>query len=340
VTPVSRPRVRVGLAGAGAITQVVHLPILAERDDVEVVALADTDELKAATIGRRFGVDRIVGDEALYESDDIDGILICAPSYRHEELTIQALERGKHVLVERPLSLSRSGAQRVVEAAAQAEGRVVMGLAHRFRPDVAALRAFIAGGELGTVSAVHASWLNRKVRQVRTTWRQRAEESGGGALMDLGVQALDLVLWLLGYPELRSVRARIYGEEFEVEEEAHLDADTIEGTTIGLAASWRHHGPADIHSVRVLGSEGGATLPPLSVYKQLGGRPLDVTPRQPIPRGGEDLFTNAYRRQIDHFVRVLMGEAEAPLPSGQIALMGLIEGAYRSAKEGRTVQLS
>ncbi|NNM32073.1 MAG: Gfo/Idh/MocA family oxidoreductase [Gemmatimonadetes bacterium] len=333
-------RVRVGLAGAGAITQVVHLPILAERDDVEVVAVADIDDLKANTIGGRFGIERIVDDEALCSAEDIDGVLICAPSYRHQDLAVSALAAGKHVLVERPLSLSAAGARAVVEAATQSEGSVVMGLAHRFRPDVSALRAFIAGGELGELSAVQASWLNRKVRQVRTTWRQLAEQAGGGALMDLGVQALDLVLWLLGYPSVRTVRARLYGDEFEVEEEAHLDAETEDGVTISLAASWRFHGAADIHSVRVLGSEGGATLPPLSVYKQLGGRPLDVTPRQPIPRGGEDLFTNAYRRQIDHFIRVMAGEAEAALPEGQIALMGLIESAYRSAEEGREVQLS
>ena len=336
----SRETVRVGLAGAGAITQVVHLPILAERDDVEVVAIADTDELKANTIGRRFGVERILDDEALCAADDIDGILVCAPSFRHEDLAVSALAHGKHVLVERPLSLTADGARRVVEAAGEAEGNVVMGLAHRFRPDVSALRAFIAGGELGDLSAVQASWLNRKVRQVRTTWRQLADQAGGGALMDLGVQALDLVLWLLGYPAVRSVRARLYGDEFEVEEEALLDAETEDGVTISLAASWRFHGPADIHAVRVLGSEGGATLPPLSVYKQLGGRPLDVTPRQPIPRGGEDLFTNAYRRQIDHFIRVMTGEAEAPLPEGQIALMALLEAAYRSAREGREVSLS
>lgn len=335
----TRDRVRVGLAGAGAIAQVVHLPILAERDDVDVVAIADTDELKAKTIGGRFEVPRIVDDRDLCSVDDIDGVLICTPSFRHEEMALAALAAGKHVLVERPLSLSAEGARRVVKAAADSEGKVVMGLAHRFRPDVSALRAFIAGGELGDLSAIEASWLNRKVRQVRTTWRQLADQAGGGALMDLGVQALDLVLWLLGYPSVRSVRARLYGDEFEVEEEALLDAETDDGVTIRLAASWRFHGPADIHSVRVLGSEGGATLPPLSVYKQLGGRPLDVTPRQPIPRGGEDLFTNAYRRQIDHFIRVMTGEAEAPLPEGQIALMGLIEAAYRSAEEGREVQL-
>ena len=108
---------RLGLAGAGAISQVVHLPILSERRDVTIAAIADTDRMKASTIGTRFGVDRILGDDELCAADDIDGILICAPSYRHEELAIQALESGKYVLVERPLALTPDGVDRVVKAA-------------------------------------------------------------------------------------------------------------------------------------------------------------------------------------------------------------------------------
>lgn len=307
---------------------------------MSIAAIADTDRMKASTIGTRFGVDRILGDDELCAADDIDGILICAPSFRHEELAVQALESGKYVLVERPLALTPDGVDRVVEAAEDSSAAVVVGMAHRYRPDVSALRAFIAGGELGDLSAVHASWLNRKLRQVRTTWRQRAEEAGGGALMDLGVQALDLALWVLGYPEVAQVRTRLYGDEYEVEEEVHLDSVTADGTTVALSASWRYQGSEDIHELRVLGSEGAAHLPPLSVYKQLGGRPLDVTPRQPIPRGGEDLFTNAYRRQIDHFVRVIEGRAEAVPPREQKILMGLVQGAYRSAREGREIDLT
>ncbi|MGI9629066.1 MAG: Gfo/Idh/MocA family protein [Longimicrobiales bacterium] len=331
-------RVRIAVAGAGAISQLVHLPILSERRDVEVVALSDRDDLKAGAIGQRFGVGSILTDEEITEREDIDGVVVCAPTHRHEDLAIRALTAGKQVLVERPMALTAQGVTNILDAAKAAGTHVVADMAHRYRPDVSALRAFRAGGELGTISAVHGSWLNRKVRHVRTTWRQRREQAGGGALIDLGVQALDLILWVLGYPEIESVNARIYGDDPEVEEEAHLDATTVDGTTIGLSTSWRYFGPDDVHDIRILGSEGAAQLPPLSVYKQLGGRPMDVTPRQPIPRGGEDLFTNAYRRQIDHFIRVVGGEAEATPPTDQVALMALLEAAYASARgtrEGR-----
>ena len=125
--------------------------------------------------------------------------------------------------------------------------------------------------------------------------------------MDLGVPALDLALWVLGYPEVERVSAVTPGDGFDVEEAAHLCAVTRSGVALSLAASWRFHGADDRHRFQILGSEGAARLWPLSVFREEGGRAVDVTPRQPLPRGGEDLYTSGYRRLLDHFVRVAAG---------------------------------
>ena len=88
-----------------------------------------------------------------------------------------------------------------------------------------------------------------------------------------------------------------------------------------------------------MGSEGSGSLWPLNIHKQLGGRPMDVTPRQPKPRGGENRFQNAYRRLLDQFVRAVLGESDVPAPVEQVHLMEVITAAYRSAREGREIQL-
>jgi predicted dehydrogenase len=75
------------------------------------------------------------------------------------------------------------------------------------------------------------------------------------------------------------------------------------------------------------------------VFKQLGGRPIEVTPRQPRPQGGENPYTNAYRRLLDDFVQSVAGRSDAELPREQVALMSFIEAAYRSAEAGREVEL-
>lgn len=334
-----RDPIRVGVLGTGAISQIVHLPILSERQDVEVVAVSDEDVHKAKTIAQRFGVPRVISDEDMMSDDRVEAVFLCTPNHLHEEQALAALEGGKHVLVERPLAFTPEGCHRIVDAAEAASRTVVVGMSHRFGPDAVALRSFVAGGELGDIYAVRGSWLNRKIPLPKTTWRQRPEQAGGGALMDLGVQAIDLCLWLLGYPAVRGVRAIAHVDEYEVEEAATFLARLDGDVSLNVEVSWVYFAGEDRHYVRLMGTEGSGSLPPLEIFKQLGGRPLEVTPRQPLPRGGENPYTNAYRREIDYFVRAIYGEWEADLPREQAVLMGLVQAAYRSIKEGREIEL-
>jgi predicted dehydrogenase len=171
---------------------------------------------------------------------------------------------------------------------------------------------------------------------MRPTWRQQ-RQAGGGALMDLGVSAVDLCLWLVGYPVIKRLVAVMTFGDFDVEEAATIMAESEDGIAFTLEVSSQYFAGEDRYYARVMGSEGSGSLPPLEVFRQLGGRPLEVTPRQPRPRGGENPYMNAYRRQLDHFLRCVSGKAEASMPEEQVALMKVVEAAYRSAQEGREV---
>jgi predicted dehydrogenase len=331
--------IRLAVIGTGAISQVVHVPILAEREDVDLVALADTDSAKADTIARRFDIAEVIEPEEALTRDDLDGVVLCTPNHTHEEMALQALEAGKHVLVERPIAISPVGAARVVEAARAAGTCLSVGLPHRFRPEVAALRSFVAGGELGELYAVRGSWLTRQVPLLRATWRQNKVASGGGAMIDLGVPALDLCLWIVGFPNLRTVSCVTHEGDYGVEDAANLMFESEHGISFSIEVSNRLFAGEDRYYARVMGTEGSGSFPPLEVCKQLGGRPLEVTPRQPRPRGGEDSYTNAYRRLIDQFVRCVAGRHEIAIPEEQVALMRVIEAAYESAEAGHAVDL-
>jgi predicted dehydrogenase len=108
---------------------------------------------------------------------------------------------------------------------------------------------------------------------------------------------------------------------------------------ISIEVSNRLFASEDRYYLRVMGSEGSASIPPLEVFKLLGGRPMEVTPRQPKPRGGENPYTNAYRRLLDDWVRTLAGLAERQLPREQVVVMKIIEAAYRSAEFGSEVDV-
>jgi predicted dehydrogenase len=330
---------RVGIVGAGAISQVVHLPIFSERHDVDLVALGDIDIHKAETLSRRFSIPLVMDPNELLAFDELDAIVVCTPNYLHEEMAISALEQGRHVLVERPLASSSEGASRLVEAAVRAGTLLAVGMPHRFRPEVSALRSFVEGGELGELTGVRGSWLTRSFPSGRPTWRVRRAAAGGGALVDLGIPALDLCLWIVGFPEAKRLTCLMSKGDDEVEHSATLLLETTSGIALALEVTNQLYSGDDRFYVRVMGTDGSGRLPPLEVYKRLGGRPMDVTPRQPRPRGGENAYTNAYRRLLDDFVRRATGVGEVAAPVEQVGLLRLIEAAYRSAESGREVEL-
>ena len=333
------PSVRIGVIGTGAISQVVHVPIFSEREDVDLLALADADVHKAVALSKRFEIPLVLDPDALINHGDLDAVVICTPNHLHEEMAIAALEAGKDVFVERPLATTSAGAARVIEVAERTGRVLVVGMPHRFRPGVVALRSFIAGGELGDVYAVRGSWMTRPVPSARPSWREEQALAGGGALVDLGVAALDLCLWLIDFPTMKRVSCVTSPADNPVEDAATLMAESTDGVALTLEVSNKLFAAEDRYYARVMGTEGSGSLPPLEVFKQLGGRPLEVTPRQPKPSSGENPYTNAYRRQLDDFVQVVTGRREPEPQHTQVALMALVEAAYVSAASGREVEL-
>jgi predicted dehydrogenase len=333
-----REPVRIGVLGLGAIAQVVHLPILSQLKDATLVAVCDVDHSKAKAIAGRFGIPRVHrSDDEVLRADDLDAIVICTPSHLHESQSIAALETGKHVLVEKPLALDSAAAARVIEAA-EASGKALMvAMNNRYRPDTMALKPFADGGELGEIFLARGAWLNRKMRVVRPTWRHRKRTAGGGAMMDLGVQTLDLCMWMLGFPRAHSVICHMHtGEGMEVEDTAAILLRLQNGAGISLTVSWSLVADRDRHYMRLLGTRGSGAIAPLAVYKEVEHALLDVTPN--VPPGRENLYTASYRQEMEMFVQVIRGERALELPREQIELMRLVALAYRSAEEKREVE--
>lgn len=336
MSPTAAP-VRVAVLGAGSIAQVAHLPILTRMRGVEVTALFDSDRAKARTIADRFGVATVHRTiEELWEDDDVQAVIVCTPSHLHEEQTRAALRSGKFVLCEKPLALDAAGAKRVLKTKGATE-RLMIGMNQRFRPDSIALKSFVAGGELGDVFYVRAGWLNRLVGSRRRTWRYKKKGAGGGALMDLGIQMLDLCLWLLDYPEPQRIVAHVHSRSGEeVEDSAvlllHLAGDRV----VNLEVTWGLLSDRERQYVHVLGSGGSGSLGPLKVYKELDSGLTDVTPQ--LAPGRENQYTASYRQELAAFLDVVRGEQENRTPREQVTLMSVTEAAYRSAETGAEVR--
>jgi len=330
--------VRVGVLGTGAIAQVSHLPILSRMRGVELVGLADADRAKAKTIAQRFGVPRVAASaEELLGWDDLDAVVICTPSHLHQEHAIAALEAGKYVLCEKPLALTSAGAEQIL-ATPGADQRLVVGMNQRFRADALTLKPFVSGGELGDIFYLRTGWFNRRIGRGRLSWRQRRARAGGGVLMDLGFQMLDLALWLLDYPEPKRVVAHLHRTPgMEVEDSAVLLLYLEGHRVINLEVTWSLQSTRERQFLSLLGSAGSASLSPLDVTKELDGELHDVTP--PLSASRENQYTASYRQEMLNFMEIVRGERAPTAPREQVTLLKVIEAAYRSAEEGRDIAL-
>jgi len=333
-------RLRVGIIGGGAITQVAHLPVLKKFKSIEVRAVCDIDLPKATALAERFGVKDSFDDiEELLRYEELDAVVICSPNHLHESHILAALSANLHVLVEKPLAMTAASAGRIVRAA-QKRGKVVMvGMNHRYRPDVQIVRSFVQSGELGAVHSVRGSWHVFRPGRAQLGWRQRRDQAGGGAMLDLGLSVLDLGLWLGGNPAPARVSANLdaSGKDRSVEQSGSAFVVCKNGMSLFVDVTWHHLGAGERFGVGVRGSKGIGAINPLMVWKELHGVPVDVSPTGSGSR--ENPFTASYRAEWAHFEAAINGHAKIPSLEEHVVLHTILDAIYKSAADGRDVEL-
>jgi predicted dehydrogenase len=330
---------KVGIIGGGAIVQVAHLPTLRKLKTVEVRAICDTDLPKARALAARFGVKDAFDDiEDMLRYEELDALVVCTPNHLHESHILAALSADLHVLVEKPMATSAAIAQKIARAAERRDRVVMVGMNHRYRPDVQIVRGFVQSGELGDVDSVRGSWHVFRPSRQQLGWRQRRELSGGGVMLDLGLSVLDLALWLAGNPKpARASAALDYAGREKVELSGSAFVVCENGASIFLDVTWNHIGEGERFGVGVRGSKGTAAINPLTVWKSLNGVPVDVSPTGSGSR--ENPFTASYRAEWAHFQAAISGEAKAPSLQDHVTLHKVVDAIYRSAAEGRDVSI-
>jgi predicted dehydrogenase len=328
---------RFGMVGAGAISQVAHLPVLSKARGAELVALCDNDRAKARALADRFGVRDVFTDiDDMLEFGQLDAVVVATPNHLHEPHVLAALKAGVNVLCERPLSLTSRGVERILNAAQRADLKVVVGNNHRFRTDTQQLQRFVKGGELGALTAVRAG--HYQFRGTQTGWRYRRAEAGGGAFLELGYPLLDLAMWLADFPDIKRVTAHFDRGRgaAAVEDSMAVGIEFANGLLFVCDVAWNYVGESDRVWFETRASRGSARLAPLRVVKTLNGRPTDVSPSGAAAR--ESAFIQSYRAEMAHFIALLNGETPYRLPTDQIAVQKVVEAVYKSAEEGREIR--
>jgi len=338
---VARKALRIGLVGVGAAAQVNHIPAWKKIEGVELVGLCDRDPEKASRVAQKFGIPRVHARvDDLLADDEIDAVDICTPNYLHAPVGTAALEAEKHVLCERPLARSAQEAQSMLKAAKKADRTLMCCVQHRFRPDAQLLKKFVEKGDLGPVFYAKAGWLRQRAEWDSDEWRAQKRESGGGVVLDLGFQMLDLSLWVLGAPTVESVTASVHrSKNGEVEDSATAFLRLEGGATLTLELTWGLLMEKDFAYLNLFGSGGAALLNPFRLHKGMHGALVNVTPT--TMDTSRHQYKTAIEAQLSHFADVLrrntkpMGQADEIVP-----VMELLDAIYRSAEQGKEVRFS
>jgi myo-inositol 2-dehydrogenase / D-chiro-inositol 1-dehydrogenase len=206
-------KLRVGLLGCGAIASYAHLRLLPHLRGAELVAVADPAPEARARARRIAAVPSHERSEDLLERDDVDAVVICAPTPEHAELALASATAGKHFYLEKPLATNLEDGRDVVEAAASTELATAIGFNRRFHPLYAQAREVLSAGLIGRVRAVGMAFCEPRPADGMASWMRR-RATGGGVLLDLASHHLDSLRWLLD-DEIDQAAASLSSEESE-----------------------------------------------------------------------------------------------------------------------------
>ncbi|MGZ4381175.1 MAG: Gfo/Idh/MocA family protein [Gaiellaceae bacterium] len=303
----------------------------AKSDRVDVIAVGSRDQAKAQEYAAEHGIERAYGSyEALLEDPDVEAIYISLPNSLHVEWSIKALEAGKHVLCEKPLSRSAAEVERAFDAAEAADRFLMEAFMYRHNPQTLQLKRLVEDGTIGELRLVrtHFSFTLTDLRNVRML-----PELKGGALMDVGCYCVSGQRLLAGEPE--TVVAQ------EIPSSTGVDvrfagAMTFAGGVLGHFDCG--FDSSNRSALEAAGPDGSLVVrDPWHCYDtgielRRDGKPTEVMPVEPV---------DSYQLELENLSDAIQGEASPLL--GRADAMGqarAIDGLYRSADSGERVELS
>jgi predicted dehydrogenase len=228
---------RIGLVGAGKMG-ISHLAIANAHPGAAVTAVADTSGYVLSVLEKWAGVETYKDAAEMIAEAALDAVIVATPSATHFQCARQALERGLHVFVEKPLTLSSAESRALAELAGQRNRVNQVGFHNRFIGTFQEARRLVRAGALGQVTGVHGSAFGPVVvREQGSTWRSKKSE-GGGCLHDYACHVIDLMNFVVGPP--RSVAGARMQSIFsrDVEDAVYAVFAYDGGMTGVLEANW------------------------------------------------------------------------------------------------------
>ena len=250
----------IGLIGGGNISE-THARAARAISGVKIAAVYGTNAEKVRKLCAEHGATPFIDFAAFLAHRPMDVVIIGSPSGLHASQGIAAAQQGLHVLTEKPIDISTSNANELIEAADRAGVKLGVIFQDRLKPHIRQLKDWIDRGLLGKplLADARVKWYRPPEYYAKSRWRGTLALDGGGALMNQGIHTVDLLLWLLG--DVSRVQARVATQLHPIESEDTATALLeFAGGAIGIFHATTAAYPGYPRRVEISGSEGTVVL--------------------------------------------------------------------------------
>lgn len=331
----NRKQLGVAVVGAGEYTLTQIIPSLRETTHCRLAALVggDRQEMMDATELHGLSSQHIYSYEqfeAIREDSDVDIVYVTLPNYLHAEYSIRAAQAGKHVICEKPMGMNPQECRYMIQVAEEMGVRLSMGYRLHFDPFHRELMRLGQQQELGAVTKIR---IHNSMELDENEWRLDPEKSGGGALVNNGIYAIQAAIYILG--QLPNAVTARYTKETQPEKFAEIEqgiAWTLffdDGVLVECESTYDRQ--EDFIEATTTG--GWFRLEPAFNYDGQKGL-TSVGPMQCEP-------VNQQREQLDDFAQCILAGKKSRVP-GEMGLRDavIIDAIYDAAKRGNCVRLS
>jgi len=360
---------KIGFIGCGGIANQKHFPGMTQQKDADLVAFCDIVEERAATSAKKYGTSdaKVYTDyKELLADPTIDAVHVLTPNVSHCEITVAALEAGKHVLCEKPMAATTEDAKKMLEARDRTGKMLTIGYQYRHFHENAIAKKVVDDGWVGDVYYAEASLIRRRGVPTWGVFTDKSKQ-GGGPLIDIGTHALDLTLWMMNNyepeyvvgaahfklgtmlnPEVQGQTGYLHGlpdpwdnKTFEVEDSAMGFVKMKNGAVIYLKASWAINMITSPGMVMLCGTKGGVdTYDGVRLNHVVAGQQAITKVGEKIPMFLPGFSPGEAPPSIEHeiWVAALKGEGDLFVTAEQaFCVTKILDGIYESNRTGKPV---
>ena len=314
---------RFGLIGAGGIAQ-SYILAFQKSSQAELVGVCDINLQSAKDTADKVGAQAFNDHNAMCDAVKPDAVVVCTPPTTHEEICVELLKSGHHVLCEKPLSISSDSAARMIETSMITGNKFTMASKFRYVNDVIKARELVNNGTIGDIILFENTFTS--FVDMSNRWNSNPNVSGGGVLIDNGTHSVDIMRYFLGpVVELQVIEGRRV-QNLQVEDTVRVFVRTEEDVMGSIDLSWSMQKEQPWY-VSLYGSEGTILVGWGESKYRLQGE-TDWT----VFGTGYDKV-QAFRSQIENFAAHIRGEEDLLITSADgLASVEVIEAAYESLR--------